>query len=134
MADVTRQPLLPGQPQTVTYQVAGGYNPYGQPQVYYQPPTYLPPQPGPNQSYVITQQPPCYDRVVVLPQDQEGNSGDFVLGFFLAFFFGLIGLLIAIFAFHRSRKGRRGAFVGILVLLLIVVIIVIVVVTVASSK
>ena len=59
-----------------------------------------------------------------LAKKRGGDDGSFGIGFLLGFFLGIIGVLIAYFAFEDQAKTRKGAWWGLGVAVLISIIII----------
>ncbi len=58
-----------------------------------------------------------------IAKKRGGGDGSFGIGFLLGFFLGIIGVLIAYFAFEDEEKTRKGAWWGLGASILLVIII-----------
>ena len=68
-----------------------------------------------------------------LAKAKGGGDGSFGIGFLLGFFLGIIGVLIAYFAFEDQAKTRKGAWWGLGVAVLISIIIIAIAFSAAST-
>eukprot|EP01120_Amphizonella_sp_Union-15-10_P009562 TRINITY_DN364_c0_g1_i1.p1 TRINITY_DN364_c0_g1~~TRINITY_DN364_c0_g1_i1.p1 ORF type:complete len:140 (-),score=17.33 TRINITY_DN364_c0_g1_i1:64-483(-) len=86
----------------------------------YQQEGYTPYQPN-QQQYVVGQ--PQETTFFIPENDNRGTNCDFVLGFILAFLFGIIGLIIGCIVFRRKKKGIYGSLVGFVLALIVTILI-----------
>ena len=68
-----------------------------------------------------------------LAKKRGGDDGSFGIGFLLGFFLGIVGILIAYFAFEDEAKTRKGAWWGFGVAMLLVIAIYVIIIAAATT-